>query len=143
MLPAQDHVQGPDPAIDEAVPVVQRLVVGAEVPVVLCDDPQTPLSAVGVGGVMIEPVAPHIVLGSCTRMICPASSTESHLQLVFHHVYGVDSVLLSSLSCILVLPLVMLAILFGVPTIYPDPSRYVSPLTSRVDCGTRVLIPTD
>ena len=141
MLPAQDHVQGPDPAIDEAVPVIQRLVVGAEVPVVLCDDPQTPLSAVGVGGVMIEPVAPHIVLGSCTRMIYPASSTESHLQLVFHHVYGVDSVLLSSLSCILVLPYCKRVV--GVPTIYPDPSRYVSPLTSRVDCGTRVLIPTD
>ena len=142
MLPAHDHVQGSLPAIADAVPVLQRLVVGAEVPVILCDDPQTPLMT-GVEGVTIEPVAPHIVLGSCTRMICPASSTESHLQLVFHHVYGVDSVLLSSLSCILVLPLVMLAILFGVPIIYPDPSRYVSPLTSRVDCGTRVLIPTD
>ena len=142
MLPAHDQVQGPDQATDEAVPVVQRLVVGAEVPVVLCADPQTPLMT-GVGGVTIEPVVPHMVAGSCIRMICPASSTESHLQLVFHHVYGVDSVLLSSLSCILVLPLLMLAILFGVPTIYPDPSRYVSPLTSRVDCGTRVLIPTD
>ena len=142
MLPAHDQVQGPDQATDEAVPVVQRLVVGVEVPVVLCADPQTPLIT-GVGGVMIELVVPHMVAGSCIRMICPASSTESHLQLVFHHVYGVDSVLLSSLSCMLVVPLVMLAILFGVPIIYPDPSRYVSPLTSRVDCGTRVLIPTD
>ena len=140
MLPAHDHVQGSLPAIADAVPVLQRLVVGAEVPVVLCADPQTPLMT-GVGGVTIEPVVPHMVAGSCTRMICPASSTESHLQLVFHHVYGVDSVLLSSLSCMLVVPYCKRVA--GVPTIYPDPSRYVSPLTSKVDCGTRVLIPTD
>ena len=66
---------------------------------------------------MIDPVAPHIVVGSCTRMICHASSTDNHLQFVFHQLYGVDSVLVSSLSCILVVPLVMLAMLFGVPTI--------------------------
>ena len=70
MLPAHDHVQGPDPAIDEAVQVLQRLAVGADVHVVLCDDPQAPLITVGVGGVTIDPVAPpHMVVGSCTRMI--------------------------------------------------------------------------
>ena len=45
--PAQDQVQGPDPPTALAVPVEQRLVVGAVETVVLFDEPQTPLTAVG------------------------------------------------------------------------------------------------
>ena len=47
--PAQDQVQGPDPPTALAVPVEQRLVVGAVETVVLLDEPHVPLIEVGGG----------------------------------------------------------------------------------------------
>ena len=41
--PAQDQVQGPDPPTALAMPVEQRLVIGAVETVVLLDDPHVPL----------------------------------------------------------------------------------------------------
>ena len=47
--PAQDQVQGPDPPTALAVPVEQRLVVGAVETVVLLDEPQVPLIKIKAG----------------------------------------------------------------------------------------------
>ena len=46
--PAHVQLHGPVPDTEDAVPVVQRLVVGAEVKDPPCDDPQEPLIGVGV-----------------------------------------------------------------------------------------------
>ena len=46
--PAHDHVHGPFPETDEAVPTLQRLVVGAEERDVPFDEPQTPFMGVTV-----------------------------------------------------------------------------------------------
>ncbi len=45
--PVQLHVHGPVPLTAVAVPVLQRLVVGAEVNVPPFEEPQTPFTAVG------------------------------------------------------------------------------------------------
>ena len=44
--PPQLHVHGPEPATDEAVPAVQRLVEGADETVVPFADPHAPLTGV-------------------------------------------------------------------------------------------------
>ena len=43
LVPLQPQVQGPEPETEEAVPMAQRLVEGAEEKVCPFDDPQTPL----------------------------------------------------------------------------------------------------
>ena len=45
--PPQLHVHGPEPATDDAVPAVQRLVEGLDDAVVPFDDPHTPLTGAG------------------------------------------------------------------------------------------------
>ena len=45
--PLQFHVHGPEPATDDAVPAVQRLVEGADDTVVPFADPHAPLTATG------------------------------------------------------------------------------------------------
>ena len=47
--PAQVHDHGPEPDTELAVPVEQRLVVGAVETVVLFEVPQVPLTRIGVG----------------------------------------------------------------------------------------------
>ena len=42
--PPQLHVQGPEPATDDAVPAEQRLVEGETIPVVPLADPHMPLT---------------------------------------------------------------------------------------------------
>lgn len=49
--PIHDHVQGPEPATVDEVPVAQRFVAGTEESVWLCEVPQTPLTGEGVAGV--------------------------------------------------------------------------------------------
>ena len=47
LLPAQLHDHGPAPLMVEAVPILQRLVVGTEASVRLFDDPHRPLTGGG------------------------------------------------------------------------------------------------
>jgi len=47
LLPAHDQLQGPVPATVELVPVLQRLVVGADASVRLFDDPHIPFTGGG------------------------------------------------------------------------------------------------
>jgi len=61
LLPAHDHVQGPEPATADAVPVLQRLVVGFDATVVPFDDPHTPFTGDG-GGVVVVFCAVQAVL---------------------------------------------------------------------------------
>jgi hypothetical protein len=49
VVPPQLHVHGPEPATDDAVPVEQRLVEGADDTVVPFADPHAPFTAAGVG----------------------------------------------------------------------------------------------
>ena len=70
--PAQDHDQGPEPEMDEAEPVVQRLVVGAEETVVPFADPQAPFTAVRpppAGYALFEPGRTGTPPGTSTRTI--------------------------------------------------------------------------
>jgi hypothetical protein len=46
LLPMQLHVQGPEPLVDEAVPVVQRPIVGAELTAALLAAPHWPFTGV-------------------------------------------------------------------------------------------------
>ena len=49
LKPPQLHVQGPEPATDDAVPVEQRLVEGADDTVAPFANPHAPSAAAGVG----------------------------------------------------------------------------------------------
>lgn len=60
LLPVQDQLQGPVPVTDPAVPVAQRLVVGAVETVVLFELLQVPLTGVaGVPPVPATSYGPH------------------------------------------------------------------------------------
>ena len=56
--PAHDHAQGPVPATLEAVPTLQRPLVGAEVRVVPLAEPQAPLTGVWASGAEQEALLP-------------------------------------------------------------------------------------
>jgi len=45
--PEHDQLQGPEPVTDEAVPILQRLMVGAEARVAPLDEPHAPLTGGG------------------------------------------------------------------------------------------------
>ena len=61
LLPPQLHDHGPVPNTVDAVPVVQRLVVGADDTVVLLGEPQMPDTGVGVGeSGTVPPIYPVI-----------------------------------------------------------------------------------
>jgi hypothetical protein len=60
LLPAQLHVHGPLPLTAEAVPVLHRLVVGADARVMPLDEPQTPFTGDGLSCAEHEAVVPPL-----------------------------------------------------------------------------------
>jgi hypothetical protein len=87
LLPSQLQLQGPEPVTEVAVPVVQRLVLGALLTATPLAEPQTPLTGVGVLLAEQEEVVPPL-LPSQLQLQGPVPVTEVALPAVQRLVVG-------------------------------------------------------